>query len=1126
MNTYSFQKRNHHFSTSFTSNEGINIKKLLNNEIDISGIKQIGNYKIGAELGSGAFGKVVLGKSILTNQTVAIKILDKFILSQTPEDYELVHQELSILKIVKHKYIAQLYEILETSQFIFIVIEYCEGKDLMDYILTKSKLSEKESLKFFQQLINTLLYLHSQNIAHRDIKIDNMLLDKEKNLKLVDFGLSTKYSDDELLNQPCGTVVYAAPEVLDGKEYHGMLADVWSSGIVLFGMISGFLPFCDNDDEINKKNVLKGKIDIPDFFPPLVKDLLKHMLDINPITRYTLQEIREHPWFNNKNYNMLPGIVIGYNKIPIDEKIIVKCEKYGFDKGKVRKSVFENKFDSGSALYYLLVKKGKNEGEDSVSDMCSEDFIRFVLDENNVILNEIEEILTNQIENSNKFSSNIKNYNSNNNINKNCDNKIIDNEHRNSDKIIDYNNKSCDNKINDNNKINLDNRINDCSNKNYDNKNSEIYGNISENGNSNNNFNIKNIKSYNHINNINYNVNEIRNEKKKEKKNKKGENSFRENIDKNEKEKEKSKNKLNHNNSQREPVMLPTTSILLKKKSKKENNKNEDIKKNETLKLIQQSRDLKQKKINNNLNDNNLMLNHTIEEYFNRQIQSKINIIKQNNQFINNKIISNPCQKNSYKTLKKEIISRTDRNKLNKQNKHLSSSIDLDSKTAIRLENKIKRQLNKFSKSKNSSESKSYKKINNIHNNSNYNNNNNNISKNHCVINSSILLNNKNKQTRNINNNTFSKSNTKLNKSNSQHSIYEYSKKPKKSKFTNEEIKEKLSHLSISFTNQMLFKNFKQSLNLSLQFEAFTKKLQKDRNLLEISKNKKNNNNNNNNSNNNNKYNNNTIKFFDNSQNSKILNQSMKEISKKQLYRSISSNSKNKVKNLNNKSVYDINNSKLKKYDLLFKNNNNPNQKSDYFFKPTFEQKNSKIKHNNSKMKNWINFSYSNIFINNSNNLYQKKNNNNNNNNKYNMGSSVVSHRKKNSIDVRDLSDSPNHFNLLNEKTRISKIPWKIKKDGIDKRLDNDAIYNKYFKRIKYFPINNNLHGRFIMPFNRSNNSVKKKNGNNGSISNSSSFSLNKTSISGYNNNDNNKINENENNNKSFKGKKKIKPLK
>ena len=147
------------------------------------------------------------------------------------------------------------------------------------------------------------------------------------------------------------------------------------------------------------------------------------------------------------------------------------------------------------------------------------------------------------------------------------------------------------------------------------------------------------------------------------------------------------------------------------------------------------------------------------------------------------------------------------------------------------------------------------------------------------------------------------------------------------------------------------------------------------------------------------------------------------------------------------------------------------------------------------------------------------------------MGSSVVSYRRKNSIDVRDLSDSPNHFNLLNEKTRISKIPWKMKKEGIDKKLDNDAIYHKYIQKINYFPIHNNLHSKFNVPFHKSN--IAKKNGNNVSnnnFSNSSSFSLNKTSISGYNNNENIKVYENDNENdknlKSFRGKKRIKPLK
>ncbi len=354
-------------------------------DIDTRLIKQIGNYTLGAEVGSGAFGKVVLGKHYLTGETVAIKILDKMILSQTPEDYELVRQEISILKIVRHKYIVQLYEILQTPQHIFIVMEYCEGKDLMDYILTKTRLSEIESLKFFQQLINALFYLHSQNISHRDVKIDNMLLDRNKDLKLVDFGLSTKYTDDNLLDQPCGTVVYAAPEVLDGNEYHGMLADVWSSGIVLFGMTSGYLPFCDQDDEVNKKHVLEGKIDLPDFFSPMLKDLLKHMLDINPITRYTLQDIREHPWFNMIDSNLIPGIIIGYNLIPVDENILNLCVAYNYDRDKIEYSVKNNKYDDGSALYYLLVRKITKKGFESVSDLSSELFIDFILDDNNLV---------------------------------------------------------------------------------------------------------------------------------------------------------------------------------------------------------------------------------------------------------------------------------------------------------------------------------------------------------------------------------------------------------------------------------------------------------------------------------------------------------------------------------------------------------------------------------------------------------------------------------------------------------------------------------------------------------------------------------------------------------------------
>ena len=343
--------------------------------------KQIGNYSLGTEIGSGAFGKVFLGTHIITGESVAIKVFDKFLLSQTPEDLLLIQKEISILKIIKHKHIAQLYQIMETPRYIYIVMEYCEGKDLMDYIITKTRLTEMESLKLFQQLISALTYLHNQHIAHRDIKIDNMLLDAQMNLKLVDFGLSTKYEENVLLTQPCGTVVYAAPEVLEGKEYNGMLIDVWSSGIVLYGMISGYLPFCDQDDEVNRQSVLSGKIEMPEFFSKEVKDLLAHMLDMDVSKRYTLQDIQEHEWFGLNEGIMLPGIVIGKNKIPIDERILNMIQAYGLDKDSVRRKVEENKFDEESAMYYLLVKKAGSKGFESVSDLCSEEFIEFILED-------------------------------------------------------------------------------------------------------------------------------------------------------------------------------------------------------------------------------------------------------------------------------------------------------------------------------------------------------------------------------------------------------------------------------------------------------------------------------------------------------------------------------------------------------------------------------------------------------------------------------------------------------------------------------------------------------------------------------------------------------------------------
>ena len=161
---------------------------------------QIGDYILHHEIGRGGFAIVYKGTHIPTNEIVAIKIIDKNQISSDSLNFKRVESEISILKIVNHKNIIKLYEILETPQKIYLVMEYCERGELFDYIVNNKKLTEKQSCIFFQEIIDCIEYLHNEKISHRDIKPENMLLTqiskKNKNLeiKLIDFGISTKYT--------------------------------------------------------------------------------------------------------------------------------------------------------------------------------------------------------------------------------------------------------------------------------------------------------------------------------------------------------------------------------------------------------------------------------------------------------------------------------------------------------------------------------------------------------------------------------------------------------------------------------------------------------------------------------------------------------------------------------------------------------------------------------------------------------------------------------------------------------------------------------------------------------------------------------------------------------------------
>lgn len=177
-------------------------------------------------------------------------------------------------------------------------MEFASGGELFDYIVQNQRIREPEACKFFQQLISGVEYIGKLNIVHRDLKPENLLLDHNMGLKVVDFGLSNTYRNGELLKTACGSPCYAAPEMIAGKKYNGTQVDIWSCGVILFAMICGYLPFEDPNTSCLYKKILAADYHTPNFISDSAKDLLSKILNTDPDTRFNIDQIRDHPWFN------------------------------------------------------------------------------------------------------------------------------------------------------------------------------------------------------------------------------------------------------------------------------------------------------------------------------------------------------------------------------------------------------------------------------------------------------------------------------------------------------------------------------------------------------------------------------------------------------------------------------------------------------------------------------------------------------------------------------------------------------------------------------------------------------------------------------------------------------------
>ncbi|OGM43693.1 putative serine/threonine protein kinase (Kin4) [Aspergillus bombycis] len=302
-----------------------------------------GQYILGQTLGEGEFGKVKLGWKRDGSIQVAIKLIRRESLGSNPSRLPKIYREISILRDLSHPNIVRLHEMVETDKHIGIIMEYASGGELFDHILNNRYLKDNAARRLFAQLVSGVGYLHKKGIVHRDLKLENLLLDRNRNIIITDFGFANTFDPiDELgeeieynltnkefvkrmrLDKPnakglrrgdlmqtsCGSPCYAAPElVVSDSLYTGRKVDVWSCGVILYAMLAGYLPFDDDPanpdgDNINLlyKYIVTTPLTFPEYVTPHARDLLRRILVPDPRKRADLFEVARHSWLNEYSH--------------------------------------------------------------------------------------------------------------------------------------------------------------------------------------------------------------------------------------------------------------------------------------------------------------------------------------------------------------------------------------------------------------------------------------------------------------------------------------------------------------------------------------------------------------------------------------------------------------------------------------------------------------------------------------------------------------------------------------------------------------------------------------------------------------------------------------------------------
>ncbi|NXX00832.1 HUNK kinase, partial [Larus smithsonianus] len=329
--------------------------------------KQVGNYLVGKMINKGSFAKVMEGLHIPTGEKVAIKVIDKRKAKQDSYVLKNMKRETWIHQMIKHPNVVRLYETLETDNSYYMVMELCLGGDLLDRICDKKRLAEREVRRYTRQILSAVEHLHCQGIVHRDLKIENFLLDENNNIKIVDFGLSNtaKFEglSQELLHTQCGSPAYAAPELLAQRKY-GPKVDIWSIGVSTFAMLTGTLPFTVEPFNIKQlhQKMLIGEISpIPSDISPGAVHFMQSLLEPDPAKRPGVKEAIKDKWLNEGFTRKILNAATYKNRLcPSELNPVVlnyMTEMMEFSLSEVINILISNRPSPAMASYCLLLKK-------------------------------------------------------------------------------------------------------------------------------------------------------------------------------------------------------------------------------------------------------------------------------------------------------------------------------------------------------------------------------------------------------------------------------------------------------------------------------------------------------------------------------------------------------------------------------------------------------------------------------------------------------------------------------------------------------------------------------------------------------------------------------------------------